>query len=303
MGRLRTALAALAPHADGPGRLLSNLDAYATGAGAADFATACCGLLDPGTGVLRYASAGHPPMLVVAPDGTTRWLEDGGSTPLFGRVDPDRPEASVTLTPGSLLVLYSDGLIERRREPLGAGLGRLERAVRDARELPVAALCERVLDELGVAEGRDDDVVLLCLRLAGPGAQRLRTTVPARPEELGTLRAAVRAWSAEHGLGAEQTADLLLALGEACTNAIEHAFVGGSPGTVDVELTLAPDGSGDVGVRVIDSGRWRPEVDSGGLRGRGTGIMRAVTSDFTRRTGADGTCVAFSVPADPERAA
>jgi serine phosphatase RsbU (regulator of sigma subunit) len=65
MGRLRTALAALAAHASGPGELLSHLDAYASGYDAVPFATACCAVLDPATGELRHASAGHPPILVV----------------------------------------------------------------------------------------------------------------------------------------------------------------------------------------------------------------------------------------------
>ena len=164
MGRLRIALAALAPHSDGPGELLSHLDAFATGPDVG--ATACCAILDPSTGLMRYASAGHPPMLVVGPDGTTRWLEGGRSSLLHGVHVPDRPEASVVLEPGTLLVLYSDGLVERRGEHLSAGLGRLERAARTWRDALVEEVCDRLVVELGVDRTRDDDVVVLCVRLS-----------------------------------------------------------------------------------------------------------------------------------------
>jgi len=167
MGRLRTALTALAPLAPGPGGLLDHLDAYATGPDAVEFATACCAFLDPGSGVLRYAAAGHPPMLVVAPDGVASWLDEGRSPPLHGVPHPGRAEASVALEPGTLLVLYSDGLVERRREVLERGLDRLREAATAARHLPVGEICDRLIARLGVHATRDDDVVVLCLR-TGP---------------------------------------------------------------------------------------------------------------------------------------
>ena len=75
MGQLRTALAALAQHAESPGELLSRLDGFLARARTTDFATVCYAVLDPATGELEYASAGHPPMLLVSPDG-----RDAGST-------------------------------------------------------------------------------------------------------------------------------------------------------------------------------------------------------------------------------
>jgi len=166
-GRQRGAQAALAPHAPGPGGLLDHLDAYATGPDAVEFATACCAFLDPASGVLRYASAGHPPMLAVRPDGHASWLDEGRSPPLHGTPQPARAQASVTLAPGTLLVLYSDGLVERRREVLERGLDRLRAAATAARHLPVEEICDRLIARLGVHATRDDDVVVLCLR-TGP---------------------------------------------------------------------------------------------------------------------------------------
>lgn len=165
MGRLRTALAALAPHATGPGQMLTWLDAYATGVNGTRFATACCASLDPATGVLRYASAGHPPMLAVTPSGTATWLGEGRSPAFFGAPAGTRPEASVALEAGTLLMLYSDGLVERRRELLDDGLARLRDVVIPLRDEPIDGLCDQVLFGMGVGTAREDDVVVLCLRL------------------------------------------------------------------------------------------------------------------------------------------
>ncbi len=165
MGRLRTALTALAAHAGGPGELLSHLDAYASGYDAVPFATACCAALDPQTGELRHASAGHPPILMVPTDGAPTWLQDGRSAALHGDPQSDRPEGSLTLRPGSLLILYSDGLVERRGESLSEGLARLGAAAARVRDKPVEAICDHLLAELGRSQSRDDDVAVLCLRL------------------------------------------------------------------------------------------------------------------------------------------
>lgn len=164
MGRLRTALAALAPHASGPGEALSHLHDYAQGPDGASFATACYAVLDPATGGLVYSSAGHPPMLVLGTDGEVRWLDDGRAVPLC-RVDPGpRPEASTVLEPGALLVLYSDGLVERRAEPLPTGLARLASAVRAAAGESVDAVCSRLVDVMTPPGGPADDAIVVCLR-------------------------------------------------------------------------------------------------------------------------------------------
>jgi PAS domain S-box-containing protein len=122
MGRLRSAFSAFASDLSDPGELLERLDRFAAGPGGVEFATACFAMLDPNTGVLRYASAGHPPMLLVSPEGETTWLDDGRSQPLYGALELERPEASAVLEAGSLLLLYSDGLVERRGERISAGL-------------------------------------------------------------------------------------------------------------------------------------------------------------------------------------
>ena len=290
MGGLRVALAALAPHASGPARLLTLVHDFARERDPNSFATVGYAVLDASTGALTYASAGHPPMLVVSPSGATRWLAQGRSAPLCNLDVGDRSEAETVLEPGSLLVAYSDGLVERRGEPLSAGLARLEVVVRERIDGTVNEICDGVMDALTSESAPDDDTVVLCLRLAPVDASRLTRVFPARPEELRVMRAAVREWLDAREVPGEEVTNLLLAVGEACANAVEHAYAGREPGTVVLELT--DDGEGVIMVRVRDFGAWRPPTaaTSNG-RGRGTEIMRAVTHEFARRHDEGGTTV------------
>ena len=140
MGQVRTALAALADHAAGPGELLERLDGFLARSGTTDFATVCYAIIDPATGALEYASAGHPPMLVVSPAGETRWLDRALGSPLRRRPRA-RPQESTLLEPGSLLVLYSDGLVERRKERIEDGLERLAPPAAAVAGIPVEDVC------------------------------------------------------------------------------------------------------------------------------------------------------------------
>jgi serine phosphatase RsbU (regulator of sigma subunit) len=116
MGRIRTALAALAPvgASAGAGTLLERLDEFVRGPEGAEFVTTCCVLVDPATGRLRTASAGHPPPLVVGPDGGSRRLMSGRSVPLGVGAGAPRPEGVDALEPGDLLAPCSH---RRRRRP------------------------------------------------------------------------------------------------------------------------------------------------------------------------------------------
>jgi serine phosphatase RsbU (regulator of sigma subunit)/anti-sigma regulatory factor (Ser/Thr protein kinase) len=295
MGKLRVATAALARHADGPGQLLSRLDDFTSGADGAEFATACFATFDPASGRLRFASAGHPPMLLIQPDGEARWLTGGRSGPLVRDVDPARPDASTTLAPGSLLILYSDGLIERRGEPISCGIDRLERTARTLGDASVEQACDALIEAMGVASSREDDVIVVCLRVPARILARFRRALPAHPDELRELRAALREWLAIHA--SERAAPaLMLAVGEACANAIEHAYSAGPPGLIEVAVDQHEGGT--LSVRVRDFGRWRPTSDGpASTRGKGIGIMRSVTTQFARQSDERGTIVTFTLKA------
>lgn len=166
MGRLRTAVAAFAHHTDSPSVLLTQLDEFAAGPNGTEFATAAYAILDPPSGLFKFASAGHPPMLVIRPAGEARWLHDGRSPPLHGSLIAGRPEAAVQLEPGSLVITYSDGLIERKDQDLQTGLDSLEReAVRLADKSP-EEICDVLLEAMGLGPDRvrGDDVVVVAVR-------------------------------------------------------------------------------------------------------------------------------------------
>ncbi|MGY1737253.1 SpoIIE family protein phosphatase [Geodermatophilus sp. SYSU D00684] len=167
MGQLHAALSALAavPH-DGPAAVLDALDrASSTIAGAA-LTTIGYGEYDPATCRLRYACAGHPPPLLVT-DHHARFLTGGRSRPLGAAVEP-RPEAAVDVPPGSMLLWYSDGLVERRDADLDAGLGHLSSVATRLDGAHPRAWCDAVMAELTGGQRLHDDVVLICLRLQPP---------------------------------------------------------------------------------------------------------------------------------------
>lgn len=170
MGRLRTATAAFALLCTGPASLLSNLNRFAQGRQAVDYATVSCAILDPASGLLTYASAGHPPILVVTSSGDVTWLTQATSRPLYGGSDTARTEASLQIEPGSLLIGYTDGLVENLYRDIDRGLSRLEKTVTQVVDRSVTEICELLLGTMGVAHSRRDDVVALVMRYEPPPA-------------------------------------------------------------------------------------------------------------------------------------
>ena len=293
MGQLRTALAALAEHADGPAELLIRLDGFLVRHRTTDFATLCYAVIEPATGLVEYASAGHLPMLTVSPAGEISWLDQAQSPPLSGSGNPNRPQGSAQLEPGSLLLLYSDGLVERRRESIDAGLRRLAEAARTVADLPADDVCGALVAELGVDDSREDDVAVLAVRLIATPSPRFHRRFPAHGEELRELRTSMRRWLDELRVAEPLKYTVLLAVGEACANAIEHAYVDAEPG--DVRVDMLQSGSGGIFVEVRDSGRFRAASESFSDRGHGTPIMRSLTTDFSRKAMSTGTVVRFSI--------
>jgi serine phosphatase RsbU (regulator of sigma subunit) len=113
---------------------------------------------------LRWSNAGHPPPMVINPDGSVLPLVGVGADLLLG-VDPSttRAEAEVTLDRGATVVLYTDGLVERRGEHLEEGLSRLRDCLGELAQLPLEELCDQLLERL--RPGADDDIALLAVRL------------------------------------------------------------------------------------------------------------------------------------------
>jgi hypothetical protein len=164
MGQLRSAIRATAPYVPEPAALLGRADVLAGQISGAECATVACVLLDPATGVLSYATAGHPPILVVHADGGTTYLTGGRGLPL-GVARAPRPSATTQLAAGDVLVLYTDGLYERRQESPDVGLNRLAALAAKHHGLPPTELSQALADGMLAGAEPDDDI---CVLVAAP---------------------------------------------------------------------------------------------------------------------------------------
>ncbi len=293
MGRLRTALAALALHNDDPATLLMELDEFVGGPDGTKYATVFYAIVDFETRSVTYASAGHPPGLLLGPDGDTRWLDQGQNEPLTGTGMAHR-KASVDFEPGSSLLLYSDGLIERRGESLSAGMDRLESLSSELTHRPASTMCDVLFDQLTPGGDRVDDTVVLVARFVDES--EYYEVFPAEPEELRNMRASVSSWTAAHDVPDRVAEDLLIAIGEATSNTVKHAYRKSPRGTVIIRIELV---DGYLAVKIEDTGKWRaprPVADSPGL---GTTIMQAITEQLGINETPGGTQVTFRIPAFP----
>jgi PAS domain S-box-containing protein len=165
MGQLRNGAAALAPFTDPRPSALLNAYAHCVRIHGNTFATAGCVVVDTETGTATYSLAGHPPPLVVHSDGSTVWLDAALAPPMEAHLIDQYAEASIALSPGATIVMYSDGLVERRGENLATGLARLANvASRLASSVDVDSLAELLVAELTADAVVEDDIVVVCLR-------------------------------------------------------------------------------------------------------------------------------------------
>jgi sigma-B regulation protein RsbU (phosphoserine phosphatase) len=166
MGQVRSAVRALVSTGLLPAALLERLDEYAWRHDVAKMCTLVYAELSLPTGVLRFASAGHPPPLLAIPGEEPRFAWGGRSAPLDAYAfDGSRDEAIEVLPPGSMVLLYSDGLVEQRARPLDDGMERLRTTVGAHGSDPVSTLLGRLIRELPDPEHRDD-ICMLGARLA-----------------------------------------------------------------------------------------------------------------------------------------
>jgi anti-sigma regulatory factor (Ser/Thr protein kinase)/putative methionine-R-sulfoxide reductase with GAF domain len=280
MGQLRTGLRAYALEDHDPPRVFERLDRLLHTIRERGMATASYGVFDPETSVLRFASAGHPPPAIVPVSGEPRFLEVQPSPPLGTLPYCSYVEAKATVAGGEIVLFYTDGLIEVRGEPLGDGLARLLATVRGAKSAELA--CQQVTESLVPPGGAADDIAVVALQNA-PIPAELKLRFPADPTVLARIRLILRRWLHEKGAEADESGAIVLACGEACANAIEHAY---SPVPASFELE-ATTSSGLVELAVRDSGRWRPP--RGENRGRGLTIIEATMDQLEVRQSANGT--------------
>jgi serine phosphatase RsbU (regulator of sigma subunit)/anti-sigma regulatory factor (Ser/Thr protein kinase) len=241
MGRLRTAVRTLADIDLEPGELLTRLDDVVTrlsaedgppgGAGIADLTATCLyAVYDPVTRRCALARAGHPPPAVVTPDGTAEFIDLPAGPPL-GLGGLPFEETEIELAEGSLLVLYTDGLVESRQRDIGTGLAAMRKVLTGTRLQPDGAqhppasletICDSLVSAL-LPERPEDDAALLIARTRALPADRIACwDLPAEPVVVAATRARVARQLAAWGLGyATHTTELIVS--ELLTNAIRHA--------------------------------------------------------------------------------
>lgn len=279
MSRLRAAVAASALTAAEPAAVLGALDRYAASVTGARCATVAYALVDTGVGAetatVSYSCAGHPYPLVLAPDREPVFLEEGRRPPVAvresGAADGSSlATATAELTPGSLILLYTDGLIERLGETLDDGFARLKAVAAKCVDLPVEAVCAELLAQMSPPDGYRDDVVVLALRPTHAAHRSFATVLPAAPTQIPVARIQLRGWLNTVAVAPTREEDILLATGEAVTNAIEHGSNSEPRKTVSIEAFVQQD---TIAVTVSDTGQWLGD-SSASLRShrRGRGL-------------------------------
>jgi anti-sigma regulatory factor (Ser/Thr protein kinase)/putative methionine-R-sulfoxide reductase with GAF domain len=281
MAQLRAALRAYALEEHPPAIVLELLDRMLQSGDQTGMATVIFAILDPVTGGIELAGAGHPPAAIVRDDGA-ELLDALVQPPIGVRPYPSYEQVESKLEVGETLLLYTDGLIEVRGEPLTDGLERLCAAARGTTNPRI--LCARVLDLLAGSGDNEDDVAVVAVQREAP-PQELRLQLPATPRQLAPVRQRLRLWLQAQGASEEECTAIVLAAGEACANAIEHAY---GPARETFVVRARRNGPA-VELMVSDHGRWREPRSTG--RGRGLDIMQRTMEDVEVERGDLGTTV------------
>ena len=286
MGRLRAAAAVTALTEPDPGFVLNAIDRYASTMPGAECATLAFAVVDPANSTVRYMCAGHPYPLLVTSDGVVRYLEDGRLPPLTTRISAIETEPGQAAFPtGSLLILYTDGLIERHDESLSEGLDRLAEAASACVDLPVDVVCSTLLEQPTPAGGHQDDVVILAVRPTGTTDTSFVATMPADFAQMAAVRHQLRSWLAGLDVGADLEHNIILSVGETLANAIEHGNELDAETHASVEIFAHPE---TIDATISDLGHWTadPEALSDeSERGRGLTLINGLADRaFANRT-------------------
>src|SRR5246127_2236759 len=288
MGQLRSSARALLINGAKPALLLEQLDSAASLIPNAYCTTVFLAILDTESGVLEYSNAGHMPAVLAGPEpGETAVLTDAASVPLAVRRDEPRPQASRVLPLGSTLMLFTDGLVERKHESIDDGIARATNALVATAKIPLDDVPAAVVHELAPASGYDDNLSMVIYRHR-PSLLRIESHATA--DQLADIRHRLAAWLRAAEVPAALTADIVLVVNEACTNCAGHAYRG-QLGTMRLEAEIA---DGQVQARVADSGTWKTRAADTGDGGRGLVLMRALSEGMEIDTSPTGTTIHLS---------
>lgn len=285
MGQLRAVLKHIVIASPDLASAVKSVDGYAAAEPSLRAATVAILAVDPASGRLEYCLCGHPPPLVVASDGSTRFLAHDGNAPLG--VGRKHVAVEGILESDDVVLLYSDGLIERPGRTLSAASRELAEVAADAvanRVLPVGAadsavarVCQLTV-ELLTRTGYDDDVTTLAVQLLPVAPRVLSVTETADEAGLRATTEAVQSWLSALRIGDDVSLMVELAVNEAVANASLHAYPIGRPGPVRVTGRLEANGIAELCIG--DDGTWA--VKSGGTSdGRGLGLIERIIDGVT----------------------
>ncbi|MFE0523773.1 SpoIIE family protein phosphatase [Streptomyces sp. NPDC058954] len=289
MGRLRTAVHTLADLELPPGEILGHLNDIVAGMGEASYATCLYALYDSTTGRCSLARAGHPPPALVRPDGTVHFPEPDADPPL-GAAEPPFETVELEVPEGSLLVLYTDGLVESAKREIDEGMAELARllgtAHRDGTAVDLERLCDTLTAGLLPTEQQAaDDAAFLVARLHALPADRMASwPLPQDPRAAGLARRHIREQLAAWDLDAlVPTTELLVS--ELVGNVVRHAR-----GPVRLRLLYGAELICEVydGSQTMPRIRRATETDEGG---RGLQLIAALTGRWGARYTPTGKCI------------
>jgi signal transduction histidine kinase/DNA-binding response OmpR family regulator/anti-sigma regulatory factor (Ser/Thr protein kinase) len=290
MGQLRNALRAYILEGFDCGGALTRLNRLVDNLGRGQFATVVCVCFDPRSRRLRYSSAGHPSPVLAARGEEGEFLHPRALGPPIGALrDVTYPTLTTELALGSRLLLYTDGLVEDRRQGIDIGLAELCAALAKPAE-HVEDLLDNLLARV-VRQTRRDDIAVLALQATEPREFALR--LPADPTTLSTLRRRLGDFLAANDVPESDSFDLIVAVSEAAANAIEHPIDPAEP-VITVEVSVGDDA---LLATVRDTGGWRPATGAG-FRGRGLELIGALSEMSVARSAA-GTSVTLRRPFTP----
>jgi anti-sigma regulatory factor (Ser/Thr protein kinase) len=283
MAHLQSAVRAYALEGLRPSVVLERTNAFALELERPGMATLLYAVLDAEAGALRFASAGHPPPLIINSGGEVRFAEGTAGNPIGAVGFASYEESATSVGAGSVVVLYTDGLVERSDVPLTQGLEELRVAVADLPPEP-DSLC-RALPDAVLPRAPTDDTALLAVKLEPLGGMPLAITLPAESESLAPVRGVLARWLREAGADDVEIYETLVAVGEACANAIAHAYP-----ALEASFDVAGTVNGpEIEIAVRDYGRWRPP--RGEVRRRGLRLMEELMDSVAVDKGDSGTTV------------
>jgi len=288
MGQLRNALRAYAMDGHTPPEAVERLNRLVRKFENPDMATLVYLAFDLRDRKAECVRAGHPPPLLRRPDGSVSELGVQGSPPI-GVGAATYESSHWEIEPGSVVLLYTDGLVERRATGIEPGIKRLKQALSSAAG-DVEAVLDHVLVELA-PEGVQDDVALLAMSAESSRGGPFQLTVSADPASLVAIRRSLEAWLADQDVARPVAYEVVAACHEACANSCEHAYPPSVEGMMDIQSRIE-DGRLELAVR--DHGRWREPRNHD--RGRGLVLMRHFMEHVDVDSGQDGTTVRMSRP-------